>query len=292
MKWRTILGVTVGLMLPLSFMFDHCGAQLREYQTRTMTQQGARVVPILARDERRALLTYGRSCESQKDCEPPLGCLNLSLGGERICIDSSCLTDLQCKQGFTCRTRQAPGDGSLVRRCVLIGSRKEGQPCFDRAPDPESACERGLICGDGHCGRPCQMDVPSSCPAGFVCRGGPDAPSCRPFCKGGDCPDGQECVGAGTDNASCMRVRGENCQRQPCPEGQQCDIGYSPGAEAWTAEMQCLSPCDEQRPCSEGFVCFMDTCRQRCGPDEEAVCGPRRQCVEIPVHDLWICGPR
>jgi hypothetical protein len=291
MKWRAILGVTVGLMLPLAFIFDHCGAWLKEYQTQIMTPQDTKSVPILEPDQRRALLTYGRSCESQKDCDPPLACLRFSPTGESVCIDSSCRTDLQCKQGFTCRTRKAPGDGALVRRCILIGNRKEGQPCFDSTRDLEEACERELLCGSGYCGRPCQLDVPSSCPAGFVCRGGPDAPSCRPFCKGGDCPAGQECVGVGTDEASCMIVHGENCQRHPCSQGQQCNISYSPGSEAWTAEMECLTPCDEKHPCSEDSVCFMDGCRRRCGPGQEDVCGPRQRCAQYPFDHLWICKP-
>jgi len=292
MKWRIILGVTVGLMLPLSFLFDHCGAWLQKQQMQASSSQGAKLVPILARDERRALLTYGRSCQDQKDCDPPLACLSLAPGRQSVCADSSCMTDLQCKQGFTCRTRQAPGNGPLVRRCVLIGVRKEGQPCFDNAREKDSACEQGLLCSGSSCGRPCQLDVPSNCPEGFVCRADPEAPSCQPFCRGGDCPEGQECVGAGTDEAECMAVIGENCQRQPCPEGQQCKVvSYTPETEVWSATMECLTPCDGTHPCPEDSVCFRGGCRRKCGPDAQDVCGAGRQCHEYPSKQLWLCEP-
>ncbi len=293
MKWRTILGVTVGLMLPLAFMFDHCGALLRAHHTQSMARWDARVVPILPADQRRALPTYRRSCESQKDCTPPLACVSSASGEQSVCIDSSCMTDLQCRQGFACRTRRSLGDdGPLVRRCVLIGVRKEGQPCFDHANHQEEACERGLLCGDGHCGRPCQLEVPSSCPSGFVCRAGPDAPSCQPFCEGGDCPEGQQCVREDTGEARCMIVHGDNCQRAPCEAGQQCQLtGYTPGPEAWAVKMECVTPCDGTRSCPEGSVCFLGGCKRECRPDARDVCGPGRQCTEYVPGRLWLCEP-
>jgi hypothetical protein len=292
MKRRTILGVLVGLLLPLPFMFDHCGAWLQKHPIQAMMPQGAKLVPILAQDERDALLTYGRSCQDPKDCDPPLACLSLVPGGERVCADSSCRTDLQCKQEFTCRTRQAPGNGPLVRRCVLIGVRKEGQPCIDTAREKEFACGQGLLCGGGSCGRPCQLEVPSSCPEGFVCRAGPETPSCQPFCRGGDCPEGQECLRAGTGEAECMAVIGENCQRRPCPEGQQCKVvGYTPEAEVWSATMECMTPCDGAHPCPEGSMCFQGGCRRTCGPDAQEVCGPGRQCTQYLSKQLWLCEP-
>lgn len=279
----------MGLLLPLPFMLDHCGAWLRQHPMQANTLQGARVVPILAVDERRALLTYGRSCQDPKDCDPPLACLSFFPSGESICLDSDCVTDLQCRQGFTCRTRKAPGDGALIRQCVLIGSQKEGQPCFDSAAEPEDACEQGLLCGGDYCGRPCQLDVPSSCPAGFVCEAGLDAPSCQPFCTGGDCPAGQECVWAGTRQSRCMSVRGENCQQHPCADGQRCVVNYTPGTEVWRATMECLKPCDDKQSCPEGSVCFLGGCRQRCGPEARDVCGPHQRCSQFPADQLWIC---
>lgn len=290
MKWRTILGVTLGLLLPLPFLLDHCSAALREHQARAFTPPSGRLVPILARNERHALPTYGRSCESQKDCDAPLVCLDFFSGEERVCIGSECRTDRQCEQGFTCRTRKAPEEEALVGQCVLIGTQKEGQPCRESAAEPELACAQGLLCGGDQCGRPCQLDMPSSCPRGFVCRAGPDTPSCQPFCEAdGDCPEGQACVGAGTDKARCMLVHGENCQRRPCPEGQQCHTLYAPGAEAWTARMECVRLCDEQRTCPEGSVCFLGGCRRTCGLDGGDVCGPGRRCVQFPSDHLWLC---
>jgi hypothetical protein len=288
-KWRTSLGIAVGLLLPVFFMYVHSEVVRWRRWSQAGTLQGARVVPILAQDERRALLTYGRTCQEEKDCDPPLTCLNLFPSGEPVCVDSSCLTDLQCKQGFTCRAREALNQAAVVRRCVLIGSRQKGQPCFDGAAEPEDACGQGLFCVNGHCGRPCQLDVPSSCPAGFVCRAGLDGPSCQPFCKGGDCPTGQQCVSPGTDEARCMIVQGENCQRSPCAEGLECNITSTPEKEAWSARMECLVPCDEKRACPEDSMCFLGGCRRRCGPEATDVCGPRKRCVLFPVDKFWIC---
>ncbi|HYO67680.1 MAG TPA: hypothetical protein VEU33_16515 [Archangium sp.] len=40
-----------------------------------------------------------------------------------------------------------------------------------------------------------------------------------------------------------MAVIGENCQRRPCPEGQQCKvISYTPEEEVWSATMECVTP--------------------------------------------------
>jgi hypothetical protein len=257
--------------------------------TQAGTLQGARVVPILAQDERRALLTYGRTCHDEKDCARPLACLNLFPSDEPVCVDSSCMTDLQCKQGFTCRTREALGQGAVVRRCVLIGSQQEGRPCFIGADRPETACAQGLLCGNDHCGRPCTLEEPSSCPEGFVCRAGLDGPSCHPFCKGGDCPPGQQCVSPGTDKARCMIVEGDNCQREPCAEGLECKITTTPEKEAWSAGMECLRPCDDKRACPEDSMCFLGGCRRRCGPEAKDVCGPRKRCVLFPVDKFSVC---
>lgn len=138
-RWRMILGLIVGWFLPVPFII-YGSPWFWVYQTHTNTSWDARVVPILARDERRALLTYGHTCQAEKDCEPPLACMSLFPSDEPVCVDSSCMTDLQCKQGFTCRTREALNQAAVVRRCVLIGSRQEGQPCFDGAAEPEDVC--------------------------------------------------------------------------------------------------------------------------------------------------------
>jgi hypothetical protein len=284
-----ILGAILGLLLPMPLILLISGPTLRHLWTQGGALQEARVVPILERAEKRSLLTYGHSCQNPKDCDVPLACLSFFPATESVCIDSDCMTDAQCTQGFTCRTRKAPVDGALVRQCVLIGSRQEGQPCFESAAESDDACEQELFCSEGHCGRPCQLDVPLSCPTGFVCRAGLDGPSCQPFCKGGDCPTGQECVSPGTDEARCMIVQGENCQRHPCAEGLECDITSTPEKEAWSARMECVLPCDEKRACSEDSMCFLGGCRRRCGPEAQDVCGPRKRCAQFPAAQIWVC---
>ena len=119
-KWRTLVAVAASLLLllPLAFVVG----LVLSGQRGSHTPDAPEVSPVLAPDERRKLLSYGRLCQTPNDCDPPLGCLSPITGGRSICLDSNCMTDLQCQESFTCKTVQPLGGSPLLRRCVLEGS--------------------------------------------------------------------------------------------------------------------------------------------------------------------------
>jgi hypothetical protein len=166
MSWRTLFAATLGLLLtlPLAWLFYVATPGLGANKPRT---QDKTPVPMLSPEERRSLLTYGRNCETDNDCEAPLRCFFSSHTMSRYCTDSRCLTDMQCQEGFICRT-QTVSNGDPLRVCSLVGVRKEGEVCLAHSPSNDYACEQGLRC-NSRCGRPCELDEPSSCPEGTVC---------------------------------------------------------------------------------------------------------------------------
>lgn len=256
-----------------------------------------RFSPVLSLDEKRRLLTFDHTCQGSEDCESPLGCLqdfrrfNLS-----VCISSECEVDTQCPEGQACRAFKTQGDGPLVRLCVATGTRKEGQGCSRLPNRQDQACEQGLLCNKGYCGRPCQPGAPDGCPKGFVCGEGAEFASCLPACEEGQCPQGQECVPFEGRFAACAQVVGDNCRRAPCPQGQECRIGQAPG-EGDRVSMECLTPCDDrERPCPAGSVCFFGYCGRVCDPKSEGACGPGEFCNlhinPTSREKFWFCSPQ
>lgn len=285
-KPRVLLGAVSGLLLllPLALV-----SSLILYPPRgTQGTDGVEFSPVLSPDQRFQLNTFQQRCEKREECEPPLQCLALFTGGESYCLDSECLTDLQCHQGFTCRALKPLGRGPLVRRCLPVGDLKEGEPCIPSAREQSLVCEQGLIC-NGYCGRPCRKDDSTSCPEGFFCARGQGGMSCLPTCEGGACPTGQQCVRYGGGASVCARVRGENCQDVPCPQGQRCKKSYHPEDKEWVS-MECVTPCGEgESSCPQGLVCHHGACRQPCRPQTADVCGPGQRCSFAPVEGSWFC---
>ncbi len=292
-KWRTLLAVAVGLLLtlPLGYLLKDA---FRVGQV-PGGAQGARISPMLSLEERRRLVTFDRACRGSEDCEAPLGCLQDSRRFSlSVCIGSECETDSHCPEGQSCRAVKTQGAGPVVRLCTAMGIRKEGQAC-DRLPrTQEEACAQGLLCNRNYCGRPCGRGAPAtSCPAGFTCEDGPEGASCLPACEEGQCPERQECVRFEGRFAACVRVKGKNCQAQPCPEGQACRIGYTPGVGE-EVTMQCLTPCEQGKStCPAGSVCFYGFCSQLCEPNAAGSCGSGEECVMYrdphSSEKLWLC---
>ncbi len=229
------------LLLPLGLLLGGFWEWMRPVPAHAPASM--RFVPVQTAEQKRAVPTNLRSCGTSKDCDPPSVCLSYFSETGGACVVSDCMTDMQCPENHVCRARKVPDEAAWVRQCVLVGAQQEGHPCFVSGAEPGEACAPGLSCGGArYCGRPCQLDAPEGCPQGFVCRAGLDTPTCQPFCRGGDCPSGRACVGAGSDTASCMRVSGEDCQRAPCPAGQRCQVRYTPEPREWTAHMACVPP--------------------------------------------------
>lgn len=219
MSWRKAATFTLGLLLPVPLVVA-IGLIYRQDHTHSVAPDRL-ISPVLSRAERAKLQTYQRACRQSVDCDPPLACLNIDGGGSSSCVDSECLTHSQCAEGFICRILGSQDDGPLVRTCVPPGSVPEGTLCVEAPANRQGSCRPGLICA-GWCGRPCQLDQPSSCPPGSFCADSLNGPLCLPSCTAGSCPSGQQCIRSGEGVSFCATVAGENCQRSACPEGREC----------------------------------------------------------------------
>jgi hypothetical protein len=294
MRWRTPLAILLGLLLllPLAWsiyvaMFGHVAMLGGSHPTSEV-----KVAPMLSAEARRRLMTYERPCGGSKQCEPPLGCFFNTRSRWVYCTDSRCMTDQQCSDDMACRTFKTLGQGPAIRHCTLVGTQKEGDTCYDMSDSRDEACERDLVCQGNRCGRPCRMGEPGSCPKGFLCREGINGPSCLPTCEGRACPEGQDCIRLDEGVSVCAEVYGQNCQRTPCPGGQECflDNPVSHPREVWGT---CLLYCDEKSPssCPEGFVCQIGACRKSCDPAVPNACGPHYTCYRYSEKYAWTCDP-
>lgn len=246
--------------------------------------------PVLSAEERLRLQTYHRECLRAADCEPPLGCLLDPRAGWFYCADSACSTDAQCPEGFACVPLPSNEEGPLVRYCIPPGVRKEGEACISVPGEREEACEPGLLCGQGWCGRPCQLDTPSSCPEGFFCGDTTPGPACLPTCEGRACPDGTRCILDDSAGASaCAVVYGQDCQHTPCSEDREC-IAIFGSRKAGHVWMKCSPECGKDRPpCPEGLVCNRRTCLKPCEPNGPNVCDPGFSCQKRVEQQPWLC---
>lgn len=252
------------------------------------------ILPVLTFEERTQRTTYMRRCETSAECEPPLGCLNHWKLRMPVCIDSECMTDTQCGEGRSCQLLETQDPGPRVGTCVAKGVRREGERCRSIPTHRDDACEPGLQCFEGWCGRPCLMDAPERCPEGFSCA--EDRAVCLPSCEARGCPEGQQCIqlnnrAASRNGSTCVVVHGDNCQQSACPEGLLCqvfDVPRRPG-EAW---MGCRQRCGEGRPaCAEGLLCRYGYCRQPCDPQASGGCGSGEKCDRYAPEEPWVCQP-
>ena len=289
MKWRVPFVICLSLLLPLPLVWLLWKVSWNEFVT-PQKADSLTVVPMLSHLERQGLLTYGRACKSDADCDPRLRCYFNMLTSDKYCSDSWCVTDQQCKDGFACQTYTTASDKDLIRFCSLVGDRKEGEVCDVATRDRQSGCERGLLCHH-RCGRPCRLEEPASCPEGFFCEDDPTGPACQPTCLGRTCPEGQRCVTLWNRLSVCAQVHGEDCQLTPCAQNQVCMVSEYPqsGGQVW---MRCAQRCayDDTPPCPEDSVCVLYRCRKTCTPEDPSVCGEGFTCGRNPnAPDTDIC---
>lgn len=286
MKWRTLLAVLLGLLLPAPLLWASSWLLLGGLSASESREADGRVVPVLAPDETRRLLTFGRACEGNDDCEAPLVCLR-QLMWKRVCVASTCATDADCSQGFSCHSI-AVGE-RVVRLCGAPGQAVEGAFCTELPRSRNIACAPDLVCTHMTCRRPCQPQAPRSCPEGYFCSAaGVKGPVCLPTCEVRACPEGQRCVRLEHGSSVCSRVHGPDCQLNPCPEQQVCDLSFGESrGDVW---MRCSLSCDKRGPpCPKGFSCLGERCVRRCTADEPGACGPREKCVGASEDSLGIC---
>lgn len=296
MKRRTIPFILMGVLLPLPLaLLLSLGlhGQWHRSETDSSRPHGMSLVPMLASGERQSLLTYKQECHTDSDCDSPLRCHFNMLSGLSQCIDSQCMTDQHCPEGFACRTFATNSHKDLIRICAVVGVRKEGEGCVVLPREREEGCERGLLCrGHGLCGRPCRQDDPATCPEGYFCADDPSGAACQPTCEGRTCPEGQRCVSRSGSVSVCATVHGQDCQLNGCPQREQvCSVHEYPEHPnaVW---MDCLQPCGTPAdgPCPNDTTCLLYRCRESCTPENPTACGAGFRCGHRP-GEPWTCIP-
>jgi Cys-rich repeat protein len=291
-RWRTVLAILASLLLPVPLVLL-LGGVLRPVLPE-VGPGGKRISPVLTAEERARLMTYRRECWASQPCEPPLGCITELRYRQNICTDSQCSTDAQCPEGQVCRAIATSGGVPLVRYCVPVGVRQEGEPCYVLGDGREEACAPGLICGgfdDEWCARPCQLGDAAACPAGFFCAETETEPVCLPTCEARGCPQGQHCIRYENNVSACAHVYGPQCQQTPCPRGGECKVWAIPEhpSQVW---LECDERCGEGfPPCGEGLICDGWQCRAPCDPKEPNRCIEGYACKQHRPNRPYVCQP-
>jgi len=287
MNWRIMGGILGGLLLgaPLAILL----ASTIFPSPQTPQAGDARLSPVLTQEDRRRLMTYGRDCAHRADCDEPLGCLPNTRARRTYCTDSECEADAHCPEHFSCVPLSTVEQGPLVRLCLPAGVRKAGERCDEIPTTQEDACEPGLRCAEGWCGRPCQLNNPSSCPEGFYCADfGPGA-TCRPSCEGRTCPSGKQCIRDPSGASVCAVIHGSNCQDMPCPTGKEC-AAFFPSRRPGMVWMHCLPECAEDLPpCPQERFCSQGFCVKPCDPNGPNVCEEGFRCLRYVDSQPWAC---
>ena len=285
---QVLIAVICGPILAVPLMWLLANALFPLPQVQTIG--GRPISPVLTEEDRQRLQTYHRECLHKADCEPPLGCLLDPRAGWFYCTDSQCLTDAQCSEGFSCQPLPTNEAGPLVRYCIPLGIGKEGETCISVPTEQKEACEPGLLCAKGWCGRPCQLDDARNCPEGFFCGDTIPGPACLPTCEGRTCPEGTRCISDNrTGASSCAVVYGEDCQQHPCSPGQKCMPVFGDANHVW---MECFPQCNKGLPpCPEGSICNGRVCRKACDPKGPNVCEPGFTCQSRVPQQPWMCQP-
>jgi hypothetical protein len=291
LSWRAAPGILAGiaLALPLFLLLSHA---LRPHLPE-VAPSGRHISPVLDTEQRTRLSTYRRACGLSSECEPPLGCVSDSRILADYCTDSQCLTDAQCPADQICQNLATAGDGPVVRFCIPVGRRREGEHCLELPGDQDSACAAGLLCGGRlrWCGRTCSPGAPITCPAGFFCANSSPEPLCLPTCEARGCPTGQECIRYEEGASTCAQVYGFDCQHSPCTDGHKCQIDHlsaRPG-KVW---MECVERCGEGFPaCTDGKVCDSWQCRPACDPQAPEACGEGFRCRKRRPEVPTACQP-
>ncbi|XXF78275.1 hypothetical protein P2318_00525 [Myxococcaceae bacterium GXIMD 01537] len=291
MNWRATWSVLAGLLLPMPLVL--LLSPLLYPALTNRADQEARVSPILDVEERTRRVTYHRRCTWSSDCEPPLGCLMDARARAHYCTDSQCTTDQECPEGQRCEAIATNGKGPLVRFCIPLGVRQEGERCAQLPDTQEGACAPDLVCGgrDGWCTHPCRPGDASGCAEGFFCADVWPEPVCLPTCEARGCPEGQHCVRHSEGASSCAKVYGPMCQQTPCEDGRECSLLYAarlPGI-VW---MECVERCGEKhQTCSPGRVCDRWHCMPPCEPEGPNTCAEGYVCHQRAPSRPWVCEP-
>ena len=236
-------------------------------------------------------------CASDLNCPKDQACLTDPAQNKNHCLPANCRKDEDCPQGQGCRVVNAADTRGPVRRCVIAGNRLEGQSCVAWPNGPNSACDEGLICALGRCGRPCNTGGPNTCPPAFACSStniGEDV--CLPDCRRAGCPEGKSCVPFGKAMALCLETVTTDC-REPgheCPSGQHCGFSYSPDSVVFHCTRECSAfdsnACEPTEVC--GAIAGQSRCLQRCDPKQPTSCPANFRCSYADeTRSSYACVP-
>jgi len=292
-NWRAALPILAGVLLPLPLILLLSGVLRPEIPE--VEPGGRRISPVLTSEDRERLLTYRRNCGAGQPCEPPLGCVIEPRAERHYCTDSQCSKEVPCPEGQVCRELATVGNGPLVRLCVPVGVRQEGEPCMDLPDTQQGACAPGLICGGGAreswCARPCRKDDATACSEGFFCADSVPEPVCLPTCQGRECPAGQQCIQHEYGVSACEESYGPSCQQTPCPRGGECEV-YSRVDRPGKVWLECVERCGEGYPsCAASLVCDGWLCREPCNSQEPSPCIKGYVCRQAKPHRPYTCQP-
>lgn len=235
------------------------------------------------------------TCQKDSDCPAGRGCVANRETRRFECLDSECEEDGHCFPGLVCRRVSRWDSNSVIRRCVPMGLRREGETCDTQFVSAAGACQEGLLCHRGRCSIPCRLDDESSCPEGHACEQSDDGAACSPDCRALGCPGGQRCKSVGGQEYQCLEeVQGE-CPETPCGEGERCNMRVVRGRGVfWCARL-----CDPLRAesCAANEICgigggAVNTCYRRCDPMDPDSCGEGSTCT-TSAEDMsrWGCIP-
>lgn len=235
------------------------------------------------------------ACRTDSDCPVGKGCVANRETRRFECMEPECEEDAHCFPGTVCRRVTREETGPIIRRCVPVGARREGESCDILFVSPAGGCQEGLICHRGLCSVPCRREDAASCSEGHVCEEGTDGAACFPDCRARGCPTGQRCKRLQGEDFQCLeQVQGE-CPETPCGAGERCNMRVSRGRGVfWCARL-----CDPLRAdsCPAGQVCgvgggTISTCYRRCDPMELDSCGEGQRCTTVS-EDMtqWGCTP-
>jgi len=230
---------------------------------------------------------YKRACRHAEDCPAPLSCLVDFRYDAMICMASECESELQCSEGEVCQPVYAIG--SPLRLCLPRGVGAEGARCSPFPQKATEACQKGLLCNYGYCGRKCRPGQPADCPRGTFCREYLGETSCAPTCLETGCPSGLECISPVDSEEKlsfCVKVVGDGCLKSPCPPGEECIKDLA--ASLQTLSASCIARCSGAAPCAHGDTCYEGYCRRRCNIDVSGDCGPDYVCTRF-FHDGAFC---
>jgi hypothetical protein len=234
-------------------------------------------------------------CRLDSDCPAGKGCIANRETRRFECMESECEEDAHCFPGFVCRSASRGSTGPIIRRCMPVGQRREGEPCDSSFVSTAGACQEGLICHRAVCSAPCRLEDAASCPQGYACEEAENGAACFPDCRVRGCPGGQQCKRLNNGDVQCLeQVHGE-CPETPCAEGERCNMRVLRGRGVFWCARLCnplrADSCPADQICGVGGGEF-STCYRRCDPMDLDSCGEGERCTTISEDMLqWGCMP-